>query len=135
MIQPPLTPKLEALALLMLATGLRRRVPMQRWVRLVGSAHVASPLDPAAPWAERDLAVAGALASAVRRSPVQTTCLDRALAGALMLRRRGAHPVLVIGLAREAPEAEPHAWLKGEDGAIVVGAESIHEFVPVTEFR
>ncbi len=73
---------------------------------------------------------------ASRRLPVPTTCLDRAIAARMMLRRRGARPVVVIGLAPSDPGAawDAHAWLVGDSGVVVGGSEAA-EFTPTTQFR
>lgn len=125
---------LEAVVLLLVSTAVRRWVPMRRWARVLGrvrTPEVSSVRASRLEGAERQ--VANALRSGGRRVPVSTTCLDRAIAGHLMLRRRGAHPRLVVGLNRADPAEGSHAWLVGASGAVVVGGEVMDDFVPVTE--
>lgn len=132
-----LLPKLEALASLIVATCLRRTVPMRRWARLLGKTYAAQPREAANPPAVEgvDRIVAVAIAGAASRLPFGTTCLDQAVAGSLMLRRRGGHPVVVIGLAREDPSCDSHAWLIGDRGGVLIGGGEVADFVPVTELR
>jgi hypothetical protein len=66
--------------------------------------------------------VAWAVGVIANRLPLRTTCLVRALAAQALLRRRGFHPELRIGVADRggASTITAHAWL--ECGAeIVVG--------------
>ena len=85
-----------------------------------------------------------AKACAVRRAilrvggqlPWQSSCLVRALAAWMMLRRRHLPSVLQLGV-RTGPPAQglsAHAWLKcGE--VEVVGVETAAEFTPLAAFR
>jgi hypothetical protein len=66
-------------------------------------------------------------------------CLDQALAASLMLRRRGIHHQLIIGLSKPSQSLgtlsrwDGHAWLScGHQ--IVVGAEEAPGFVPALRF-
>lgn len=61
------------------------------------------------------------------------TCLDRAIAGHLMLRLRRVPTRLVVGLNKADPVEGSHAWLVGASGSVVVGGEVMDDFVPVTE--
>jgi len=72
------------------------------------------------------------LARAVRLAadglPVSTSCLVRALAGEVLLRRRGYPAHLCIGVAHPAGSAwHAHAWLES-DGRVVLGAEGAGRF-------
>jgi hypothetical protein len=116
------------------ASVLRRLLPMPRWAWLVGRPGVApAEVRPQAPRPGRDRDVALALRSADRRLPWPTTCLDRAVAGQLLLRRRGRPGTLVIGLDRADVTAVPHAWLMAGD-AVLVGGEVMGGYVPTTAF-
>lgn len=123
------------MALLVVATALRRAVPMRRWARLLGVAHAPSvPGDlsvPAASGTEADIGMAVGRAAA--RLPYRPTCLDRVTAAQIMLRRRGRAGAAVIGLAPER-QWSAHAWLVGTTG-IVVGADEAARFTPATIFR
>jgi hypothetical protein len=66
-------------------------------------------------------------------------CLDQALAASLMLRRRGIHHRLIIGLSKPSKSLgassrwDGHAWLScGHQ--IVVGAEEAPGFLPALRF-
>ena len=66
--------------------------------------------------------VALAIVAATRRTPWELSCLAQAATGQLLLRRRRASGVVVIGL-RAGPEGwETHAWLLGRRGALTGGA-------------
>lgn len=124
----------EAMVLLLVSTAVRRWVPMRRWARVLGRVRepqVSSVTASGLIGVERRVAIA--LRSGDRRLPVSTTCLDRAIAGHLMLRRRRTLPRLVVGLNRADPAEGAHAWLVGPSGSVVVGAEVMDDFVPVTE--
>lgn len=123
---------LEALVLVLVGRGLRRWVPMRRWSRVLGptAPPTAEPVPGTPQGAEE--AVAAAVGSASRR--VGANCLEQAFAASLMLRRRGDHGVVVIGLDRADPSAAPHAWLVGSSGRVVVGGETRDRFVPVSQF-
>ena len=66
--------------------------------------------------------VSWAVPAAARRFPVQMTCLVQALAADTLLRRRGCHPLLRIGVSggAGAPTIEAHAWVEC-GGRVVVG--------------
>lgn len=51
----------------------------------------------------------------------RSMCLEKALAGKWMLRRRGIPSTMYVGMARQGQEFVAHAWLVGE-GRILTGA-------------
>lgn len=55
--------------------------------------------------------------------PVGSTCLTRAIAADLMLKRRGFESVLVFGVAHHDGPPRFHAWVECHGGAIVGGEE------------
>jgi hypothetical protein len=69
--------------------------------------------------------VAWAVVAVANQMPFRTTCLPRAIAGHLMLVRRGYPSDLRIGvLPRRAGDAQPlqsHAWMEYE-GTVLIGA-------------
>jgi hypothetical protein len=77
--------------------------------------------------------VGRALLRASARLPYHPSCLDRALAGKLMLRLRRRTGVVVVGLS-PARSWAAHAWLVGTTG-VVVGADEAREYQPATIFR
>ena len=75
---------------------------------------------PSRPWQESPRLV-WAIAAAARALPTHPTCLVQALAGQLLLRRRGCDASLCIGVARDGTgRLEAHAWLES-DGAVLIG--------------
>jgi hypothetical protein len=55
--------------------------------------------------------VARAIKAAARRLPIPMLCLPRALAGRIMLRRRGVPCLLHLGTLRDGDSLTAHAWL------------------------
>jgi len=71
--------------------------------------------------------LAGRIIRAVERAssvvPGTRNCLVRAIAARRMLARAGLRSELRIGVAKDASDGlTAHAWLDGEDGAILIGA-------------
>ena len=62
-----------------------------------------------------------------RRLP-GSRCLDRALVGLLMLRRRGYDAQIVMGAAKHGDKLAAHAWVACE-GVVLVGARERDAFV------
>jgi hypothetical protein len=128
---------LEAMAALFVVTAIRRCIPMHLWApRLIGRANVAPlPVVPSdAVLTDVDRQVAGAVHAATRRAPVQFTCLDEAVAGALMLRRRRVAASVVVGLPRDEALTDSHAWLLGACDGIVLGGMAADRYVPASVF-
>ena len=71
-----------------------------------------------------------ALTAAGRRTPWASTCLARALAGHVMLRRRGLSSTLTLGVAKGL---SAHAWLRCGAFDVCGGAEA-GSFTPVASF-
>lgn len=125
----------EAMALLALASLGRRAVPMRRWARVLGNrtvAHSAVPSPVRLTGVEDE--VSRALRVATDTVPFTASCLDQAVAGSLLLRRRGLGATVVIGLSTIDPH-KSHAWLLGPSGEVLVGGIVADGFVPVTEFH
>jgi hypothetical protein len=73
------------------------------------------------------------LEAAARRCPLGSTCLTRALAAQLLLRRSGIASRLCIGVKRDHQRKfEAHAWLE-RDGEIILGGsdDEIRQWVPL----
>ncbi len=131
---------LEALLLVGFATVATRVLPFQWTRRLYGRARrrrdpatdevvrARPPVDPAV----RD--VAWALYVIGRRFFRDTGCLARAIAGRIMLRRRGYAPTLYIG-AQRVPGADTklHAWLL-ERGTAVTGVREAESYTTLAVF-
>lgn len=79
-----------------------------------------------------------AVASAIRRGadrlPFGSTCLKRAVAGRLMLMRRGKASSLVIGVAMRDGRPAAHAWLMASGGVVCGGSEAA-DFRPIAAWH
>lgn len=62
----------------------------------------------------------------------RSMCLEKALAGKWMLRRRGIPSTMYVGMARRDGEYVAHAWLVGE-GETVTGGSRI-SYAPLAAF-
>lgn len=74
-----------------------------------------------------------ALATAARRMPWTSTCLMRALAGRLMLGRRGVPSLARIGVSGRPEQGRAHAWLIAA-GLDVSGGNTARDCTPIAEF-
>lgn len=95
------------LSLLPLATVLRAQKRLQR-----------EPLPAAADPARELQRVRRGLGRASRFVP-GARCLAQALAGQVLLSRRGVASELCLGARREGGKVEAHAWLQGPEGALI----------------
>lgn len=69
-----------------------------------------------------------------RHWPREPRCLALALAGRMLLVRRGLNPILYLGLARPEPRGlAAHAWLEC-GGLIITGRNQAANHVPVANF-
>lgn len=83
--------------------------------------------------AARARRVAGAIERAARRLPWHSSCLHRALAGVILLRRRRLPATLVLGVALEDGRIAAHAWLRS--GTVpVAGLREAAGFTPIARF-
>ncbi len=85
------------------------------------------PVDPAT------RSVTGAVGAAARHLP-PTSCLDRALTGAWLLRRQGRTGRVVLGVPADPEAIVTHAWLVDGDGRACIGAREAAAYLPVTVF-
>lgn len=87
---------------------------------------------------EKPIANARYVAARLRRvaahMPWRTTCLVQALAGLLLLRRRGTPTTIRFGVNRDGGEFSAHAWLLVGD-TIVLGADNAPGFQPLADYR
>lgn len=75
--------------------------------------------------------VGRAIEAASRRLPFAGSCLVRATAGMLLLRRLELPGELKIGVAREERRGfEAHAWVEC-DGKVLIGADERERFTPL----
>ena len=128
---------LEAMAAMAVMGTIVRVLPFSRVVRLTGAARSgASEVLPPRKRTTvgRAAAVGRAVERAAARLPGSPGCLTQALAGWLMLKRRGIPSILVFGVAKQAGEVTAHAWLLVGDGA-VCGGRDAKSFTPIAAFR
>ena len=134
----------EALLLLLLVGAAKRAVPMRYWSFLLGRpravpgdwrGRAVERLARTGPATGRERVVVQAIRRAGRRLPWSPSCLAEAVAGQVMLRRRGGAGVVVIGLRPGAGDgSSAHAWLLGPSGPLL-GAAASAGFTPVTVFE
>jgi hypothetical protein len=110
----------EAIACLALARVAVIALPFRVLAPRLGMRHAETPAAPCGDSASRR--VAWAVAAAARRAPWRAECLEQAIAGKAMLRRRGIASTLYLGLTRD-PAAAAHAWLRVGDLNVTGGAD------------
>jgi hypothetical protein len=99
---------------------------LRRLSRIMARAAVPAPARAAAS-PER---IGWAVAAAARLVP-GAACLAQALAGRVLLQRRGFAPVLRIGVRRDGRAGfQGHAWIECQ-GKIVVGAQDAARYTPL----
>lgn len=112
-------------------------VPTRHSMRLFGEGRQAAKsvsVPVAGPWdLTRGRAVARRVAYVAGRLPWHSTCLVRAVAGMLLLRRRGiAGGIIRFGVKREGGALAAHAWLLlGEE--TLLGGEEAGAYVPLAD--
>lgn len=126
---------LEAMCALVMAHVLIHGLPFSIGVRLAGRLGDGdqdginrTPDDPGV------RAVASAIRRGAWRLPFASTCLKRAVAGRLMLLRRGTASSLVIGVAMRDGRPSAHAWLVAGGGVVCGGTEAA-EFSPIVAWH
>jgi hypothetical protein len=112
-------------------------ISFQRTVVFLGLKQEASTLDILNPEQSADVEKIGwSLRAVSARTPWESACLTQALAGMVMLQRRGIQAFLLLGVSRadSGPDSmAAHAWLKcGE--AIVTGAGGHERFIVISTF-
>ena len=100
--------------LLLLAVPFKRIVPL-----LTGKGRNTPPTRQALQRLKQALAIVS------DRTPWQSTCLTRAVAAKLLLRRHGFSSTLFLGLARTDSKLTAHAWLSCND-VLITGASHTH---------
>ncbi len=118
----------ESLAMLAAARLLVKTTPPERLASRMGGVpanHTMEPVDASHPLRNQQ-GVTGARVGAMVERAARTTwwrsmCLEKALAGKWMLRRRGIASTMYVGVAKRGTEFVAHAWLVGE-GQTLTGA-------------
>jgi hypothetical protein len=120
----------ESLAMLAMARLLVKTTPGERLAARMGgvpdnSADHMNPVN-AAKQTGSEQGLTGARVGVMLERTARTTwwrsmCLEQALAGKWMLRRRGIASTMYMGVAKSGTEFIAHAWLVG-DGQTVTGA-------------
>ena len=106
----------EACLFLFLAAFLKKFVPFRCYAGLLGKHGASMDADRGAADPERVTPLVRAIDRAARHLPIENRCLDQALCGFFMLRRRRLPSDLYLGVDRnESREIVAHAWLKSGD--------------------
>lgn len=135
---------LEAMALVSATAAAQRFIPMTKWSFALGDAAQVpetwrgrnSPAIPRRASSTIETQVVGAVNAASRRLPWKPSCLAEAGAAQVMLRRRHAPGVVVIGLRPSEQDSkwDAHAWLMGRAGSLT-GGPAANGFTAVTVFE
>lgn len=106
----------------------------RRWLQRSGrTGRTGRSASGAASDPEPDLRSVRWAVSAASRLLPGTRCLAQALAGQVLLARRGVPTSLRIGVERSSGAMSAHAWLE-RDGRAVLGEARPDEFTPLSEF-
>jgi len=131
---------LESLAMLAAARLLVKTTPERQLVARMGGSPVTGgkfPDDSDTNTARSRTTVGARVGASVERVARVTwwrsMCLEKALAGKWMLRRRGIPSTMYVGMARQGSEFVAHAWLVGE-GQTLTGAGKV-SYAALAAFR
>lgn len=126
----------EAVTCLALARGAVRCLPFRRIAVRLGDHMEETGLTDEPEQARVGRRVGWAIAAVSARAPWRCQCLEQALAGKAMLRRRRIPNTMYLGAARAAGEGRPveaHAWLRA--GTLhVTGGASVERYVVLSTF-
>lgn len=127
---------MSVLAALVAAYVLVFALPFRVTARWLGAA-APETQGPGATGSERvSLAEAQAYARRVEvaasRLPIRSTCLVQAVALWLLLRPRGARPVIRLGVRKGAAGLEAHAWVSLA-GTCLLGTAQAEGFTPIAD--
>jgi hypothetical protein len=127
----------ESLAMLAAARVLVKATPQHRLVSRIGGSRITTAEVPSANSKSVGSGVGWRIGASVERVARFTwwrsMCLEKALAGKWMLRRRGIASTMYVGMARKGSEFIAHAWLVGE-GQTLTGAGNV-SYAPLAAFR
>lgn len=79
---------------------------------------------------ERATRIAKLVSAAARRSPVESTCMARALTLHWLLRLRGMESSLRIGVRKGGENLEAHLWVEHGGFPLMEGTDPHEEFAP-----
>lgn len=127
--------RIEAVIALTIAWALVFIVPLRVTARLFGAVEAPSRREPVRSGAEaRSAAVIRRMERQAESLPWRSTCLVRALAGALLLRRRGIIGTAVrFGVRKTDGRLEAHAWLLLGDTVLSGDGVEI-DYLPLADF-
>ena len=113
-----------------------RMLPFRTIMKLVGIGRARASEDVALHRTSDPVAAAVGVAvnRAFARLPWHSTCLVRALAGRLMLMRRGVPSIVVFGVTKRMDHIHAHAWLVAGNGPVCGGREGAG-FQPIAAFQ
>lgn len=124
----------ESLAMLAAARLFVRATPGNCLVARMGGTGIYSGEPPGSAVAGIEATRVGAMLDrAARITWWRSMCLEKAVAGKWMLRRRGISGTVYVGLARQGQKFVAHAWLVAE-GQTVTGAGT-RPFAALASFR
>jgi hypothetical protein len=120
---------LEALSMLAAARMLIKITPERDLVSRMGNILPApeSSVDGERAGSRGNAALIGATVEHVARATFwRSMCLEKALAGKWMLRRRGIPSTMFVGMARDGDGFVAHAWLVGEGQTVTGGGQTTY---------
>jgi len=124
----------EAVVWLCLARLAILLLPFRLIAPQLGTHRYETPVTDSLQTGTRVLMIAGAMQRASRHLPWKCTCLVQALAGKVMLRRRGLPSTLYLGVAKNGDgNLCAHAWLRCGN-FILTGQEEATRFTVVSTF-
>jgi hypothetical protein len=130
----------ESLAMLAAARVVVKTTPQRRLVSRIGGSRITSAEVPDAALhrssgrsGDLGFRVGATVERVARFTWWRSMCLEKALAGKWMLRRRGIGSTMYVGMARRGSEFIAHAWLVGE-GQTLTGAGNV-SYAPLAAFR
>jgi hypothetical protein len=129
-------PRVAAAAVLLAAArAALRLVPFRLIVRAAGLGEPRSAADVAGAEAARAAEISDAVGSAASRLPWNSTCLARAVAGAVLLRWHRLPAVLHLGVLRDGPSGQitAHAWLTC-GSHVLTGGEGHERFTEIAAY-
>jgi hypothetical protein len=123
-----------AAARIFIVTGRERNLASR--IGMTPAALVPGEIDSAPagqPWESESARIGAMLERVARHTWWRSMCLEKALAGRWMLRRRGIPSTMYVGMAKRGGSFIAHAWLVGE-GRTVTGGNT-ENYATLAVFR